>query len=96
MADEHKSKADQNAHRISQWLIEHRTEFEQQGINEDKVAAATGLSDIEAKEAIDHLESREEVVRMPQTLTTPPQFLLKPGRGWPEIRDHELEKRTSG
>jgi hypothetical protein len=26
----------------------------------------------------------EEVVRWPQALTTPPQFLLKPGRGWPD------------
>jgi hypothetical protein len=48
------------------------------------------MSESEIREALDHLEAREEVVRLPQALTSPPQFLLKPGRGWPEARDEIL------
>jgi hypothetical protein len=84
MADEHKAEIEQNAQRIAQWLVENRAEFEEHGINEDKLAPALGMKSTELIEAIDHLEAREEVVRMPQALTTPPHFLLKPGRGWPE------------
>ena len=92
MASQHHSKIDPNAERIAQWLAENRAEFEGQGISEDRLAAAVGLSGEKITEAIDHLEAREEVVRMPQALTTPPHFLLKPGRGWPEMRDELLGK----
>lgn len=95
MADKHKSQVEQNALRIAQWLMENGTEFEQQGIYEDKLAAV-GLTDIDAKEAVDYLENREEVVRIPKTLTTPPQFLLKPGRGWQDVREIVLKKRAGG
>ena len=95
MADEHRTKIDPQAERIAQWLVENRTEFEGQGIGEDKLAPALGMAAEEIREAIDHLEAREEVVRMPQGLTTPPHFLLKPGRGWPEVRDEILGKQSA-
>ncbi len=96
MADKHKSQVEQNALRVARWLADNSTEFEQQGIYEDKVASAVGLTDPDAREAVDHLENREEAVRMPKALTTPPQFLLKPGRGWPDVRDKVLGKRSGG
>jgi len=92
MADKHKSQVEQNAQRIAQWLAAHSTEFEQQGIYEDQVADSIGLANKDTTEAIDHLENREEVVRIPKSSTTPPQFLLKPGRGWADVRDKVLEK----
>ncbi|HEV3467849.1 MAG TPA: hypothetical protein VG148_00900 [Pyrinomonadaceae bacterium] len=88
MADAH--KAGQGAQRITRWLVENRAEFEGQGIAEDKLAASLGMAGAEVIEAIDHLEAREEVVRIPKALSNPPQFLLKPGRGWPEARDEIL------
>jgi hypothetical protein len=96
MAAKRKQQVEQNALRVVQWLANNQAEFEQQGIFEDKVAAALGLADLEAKEAVDHLENREDVVRMPKALTTPPQFLLKPGRGWPAVRDKALGQRSGG
>lgn len=89
MADEQKS-AEQGAERVARWLAENRSEFEGQGISEDKLAAALSMPGEAVTEAIDHLEAREEVVRMPQALSTPPQFKLKPGRGWPDVRDKIL------
>lgn len=86
MADEQKA-GEQNAERVARWLAENRTEFEGQGISEDSLTSALGMSAEAITEAIDHLEAREEVVRMPQALTTPPHFKLKPGRGWPDVRD---------
>lgn len=94
MADKDKAKVEQNALRIAQWLMDNSAEFEQQGINEDRVVAAVGLSEIDAKTAVDQLENREDVVRIPQALT-PPQFLLKPARGWPEIKAKTM-KQASG
>lgn len=96
MAAEHKTELDPKAERVSQWLVENRTELEGQGIAEDKIAPALGMSAEEITEAIDHLEAREEVVRMPQGMTTPPQFRLKPGRGWPDVRDQILGKQAAG
>lgn len=96
MADEHRSRIDPKTLRVARWLAENRTEFEEQGIGEDKLASALGIKSTEITEAIDHLEAREEVVRMPQALTTPPQFLLKPGRGWPEARDEMLGRESGG
>lgn len=90
MADENRTRTTQDAERVAQWLVENRAEFEGQGISEDKLAPALGMTSDEITEAIDHLEAREEVVRIPQALTTPPQFLLKPGRGWIDARDEML------
>lgn len=96
MTDEHKTKIDPKAERVAQWLAENRTEFEGQGIGEDKLASALGMTAEEITEAIDHLEAREEVVRMPQGLTSPPHFLLKPARGWPDVRDEILDTQSDG
>ena len=90
MTDEHQTEPQRKTQRVAQWLAENRAEFEGQGISEDQLASALGMTSEEVTEAIDHLEAREEVVRMPQALTTPPHFLLKPGRGWPEARDEIL------
>jgi hypothetical protein len=87
MAAEHKTAIDPKVERVTQYLSENRKEFEEQGIAEAEVASALGISVEEIRELIDHLEAREEVVRMPLGLTTPPRFLLKPGRGWPDVRD---------
>ena len=90
MTGAHKAATTPQMQRVAQWLVENRTKFEGQGIGEDKLAAALGMSSTEVTEVADHLEAREEVVRMPQAGTTPPHFLLKPGRGWPEVRDEML------
>lgn len=95
MADKHKAEVQQNAVRVAQWLLGHSAEFEQQGINENNMAAAVGLTDPDAEEAVDYLENREEIVRMPKALT-PPQFVLKPGRGWPDVQQEILKKGVSG
>ena len=79
MADDRKTKAERNARRVAEWLAEHRTEFEQGGVAENQLAGAAGLPEKELTEAVDHLENREEVVRFPNSL-------LKPGRGWAELR----------
>ena len=75
--------------------MDNRKKFEEQGISEDRIAGAVGLADRDAKEAVDHLETREEVVRMPRAMTNPRQFVLKPGRAWPDFREQILEKRAS-
>jgi hypothetical protein len=95
MSDEHKSRAAQNATRVAEWLAGRRAEFEEQGISEDDLVSALGLTGDEKTEALDYLENREEVVRLPRALSTPPQFFLKPGRGWPEVRD-EILARSAG
>ena len=96
MTDAHQSTAEQNARRIAGWLVENRMEFEGHGVGEDQLAAALGMTGAEVTAAVDHLENREEVVRVPQALTTPPQFVLKAGRGWPEMRDEILGGRPGG
>ena len=96
MAEGDKPKVEQNALRVAEWLADNRAEFEEQGINEDRVAAAVGLGEAEVAAALDRLENHEEVVRMPHALTIPPQLVLKPGRGWPEKRDEILGKKASG
>ena len=94
MADEHKSRAEQNARRVARWLAENEAEFSQ-GINEDRLAEATGLTGGEITEAVDHLENREDVVRFPHT-GAERQTVLKPGRGWPELRDEVLGAASGG
>ncbi len=79
MADDGKSMAEHNARQISEWLAARGTEFEQQGVGENQLASAIGLPEKELTEALDYLENREEVVRFPNSL-------LKPGRGWPDVR----------
>ena len=88
MTGAHKAATTPQMQRVVQWLVENRTEFEEQGIAEDNLASALGLTSTEITEAVDHLEAREEVVRMPQGL-------LKPGRGWAEARDEILSTGSS-
>ncbi|MFL6208615.1 MAG: hypothetical protein ACJ74W_07165 [Pyrinomonadaceae bacterium] len=85
MADTHKPKHDENAERVLRWLYEHRAEFEQTGVNEDSLGAAVGLPAEVVTTAVDHLENREAVARLPQPHTTPPSFVLQPARGWADV-----------
>ena len=89
MATDHKT-TDQ-AERVIEYLLKHRTEFEANGVDEQSLSGAVGLPQDQLREAIDLLEEHEDVARVPVALTTPPQFLLKPARGWQEI----VEKRAA-
>jgi hypothetical protein len=91
MGENRKVRAERNAHRVAEWLLEHESEFEDPGIGEAALAQALGLSESDLEEAVDYLENREEVVRWPKALSTPPVFLLKPARGWPDAKA-ELQK----
>jgi hypothetical protein len=82
MGDDQKAKIEQDANRIVDWLTQQQEEFEQNGIKEASLAGSVGLGEDEVMRAVDYLENHEEVVRMPQGLTTPPGFVLKPGRAW--------------
>jgi hypothetical protein len=93
MAHDHRTDVHANAARIIEWLMEHRTEFEQAGVEESTLAGSVGLSEDEIREAIDHLESHEDLARFPEALSNPPRFILKPARGWPEIVDRPREER---
>jgi hypothetical protein len=95
MADENKSRAEQNARRVARWLAENEAEFSQ-GINEGRLAEAAGLAGEEITEAVDHLENREDVVRFPHLTGAERQTVLKPGRGWPELRDEVLGAASGG
>lgn len=86
MADTHNTEIDERAKRIARWLAENK-EFEQHGVSEGSLASALGMSEQEVTEAVDHLEEREAVVRIPHGLSAPPQFTLKAGRGWPDIKN---------
>ncbi|HKA21125.1 MAG TPA: hypothetical protein VKN18_22785 [Blastocatellia bacterium] len=91
----HNADIQKNAARIVEWLLDNRSEFEQNGIDESRVPAAIGLSEAEATRAIDHLEGHEDVARLPEELSNPPKFLLKPARGWPEIVSNASDRKTS-
>ena len=95
MADEHKSRVGQNARRVARWLAENEAEFSQ-GLDEGRLAEAVGLSGGEVTEAVDQLENREDVVRFPHLSGADRQVSLKPGRGWPELRDEVLGAGSSG
>ena len=87
MADKRKAKALEDAHRIAEWLVQNRAEFEQAGIGVAKLTASVGIPETDLRLALDHLENREEIVRWPQAL-------LKPGRIWPQTRDKVLEQSS--
>ena len=90
----HDKDVDQNAAQIVEWLLQNRSEFEQNGIEESSISVTVGLSEAEVTRAIDQLENREDVARLPETLSNPPKFLLKPARGWPEIIKSASERKT--
>lgn len=96
MANDHKAKVEQDASRIVTYLLEHRAEFEQDGVDETVLLSDVGLSEDEIREAVDRLENREDIVRWPQALTTPPRFMLKPGRGWRLILEKSPEHAHGG
>lgn len=88
MPDRNKAKIEQDANRVVSWLADNRAEFEERGINEDSLAGAVEVGGVDQiRAAIDRLENREIVVRRPVALTSPPKFLLTPGRTWPAVRD---------
>jgi cell division protein ZapA len=91
MTEQHQPKHDEKAERILRWLHEHRAEFESAGVSEGSLAAAVGLSDAEVTEAVDHLENREAVARLPQHDAARSGFLLEPARGWADVCE-ELER----
>lgn len=86
MADEHRAEIERNARRVAEHLARSEAEFGGEGVSEDSVAEATGLSHDDVASAVDYLENREDVVRFPHPLSTPPRTVLKPGRGWPDLR----------
>lgn len=88
MPDRKKARIEEDANRVVNWLADNRAEFEGRGINEDSLAGAVEISGVDqVRAAIDRLENKEIVVRRPVALTSPPQFLLTPGRTWPAVRD---------
>ncbi len=88
MPDRNKAKIEQDANRVVSWLADNRAEFEGRGINEDSLAGAVEIGGVDqVRAAIDRLENKEVVVRRPVALTSPPKFLLTPGRTWHAVRD---------
>ena len=85
MADHDKTRVQENSDRIINWLLEHSAQFENEGIEESTLAGAIGLSEEEVTAALDHLENHEDLARIPEALSDPPRFLLKPARGWHDI-----------
>ena len=85
MTEEHRPKHDERAERVLRWLSEHRAEFEGAGVAESALASAVGLSQDEVTAAVDRLESREALARIPQHEATQPGFLLQPARGWADV-----------
>jgi hypothetical protein len=86
MADGHGHRRDENSDRVLRWLYEHRAEFEGDGISERSLASAVGLSERDATEAVDRLENREALARVPRH-DEPGAFTLQPARGWADVRD---------
>ena len=95
MAHRDKAEIEQNASRITSWLVDNSAEFEQHGISEDSLAGSVKLPPDQIATAVDRLENHEVVVRDPIALTKPPRFLVKPGRNWTPTRDKLLASRTA-
>lgn len=94
MTDEHRPRHDEKSDRILAYLYEHRGEFEGEGVSEQSLASAVGFSEQDAREAVDRLENREAVVRIPRH-DAPGNFTLQPARGWADISG-ELGKGAGG
>ncbi len=95
MTADHKTKTDETAERVIEWLLKNRTEFEAKGVDEQSLQSAVGLPQDQLREAIDYLEEHEDVARVPGAMTTPPRFQLKPARGWQEIVERYAASRQS-
>lgn len=81
----HHHKVDENTSRIIDWLKAHSAKFEQGEIEENHLADSVGLTKAEVMQSIDRLENREAVVRFPHPSSSPPQTMVKPGRGWQDL-----------
>ena len=95
MTDTHKTRVRENANRIIECLLKQRNEFEQDGIEESSLAGSLQLSEDAVREAVDLLESREDVARVPEAIGDPPRFLLKPARGWQELAERPGEEKKA-
>ncbi|HEY6328120.1 MAG TPA: hypothetical protein VI756_02200 [Blastocatellia bacterium] len=80
-------KARENTSRILEWLCGNQEGFEEQGVTEGFLTGAVvGLRSVEqTKAALDLLENREIVVRLPNKQEAI-GVLVKPGRGWPRAK----------
>ena len=77
------------------WLADNRAEFEERGINENSLAGVVEIGGVDqVRAAIDRLENKEVVVRRPVAQTSPPQFLVTPGRTWSAVRDKLASTRS--
>ncbi len=96
MADTDKSRAEQAARRVAEWLARDEETFRRDGVEEGTLADSLGMSAEDVTAGIDYLENREEVVRFPHPLETPPRIVLKPGRGWAALRGEMGSKESGG
>lgn len=78
--------ANRHTSRILEWLSANHASFEEQGVTEELLMGAIdGLRREETDAALDLLENREIVVRLPDKQAAE-SILVKPGRGWPQAR----------
>jgi hypothetical protein len=95
MTDTNKTIVHENANRIIEYLLKKRNEFEQDGVEESSLAGSLALSDTAVREAVDLLENREDVARVPEAIGNPPRFLLKPARGWQQLVERPGEEKQA-
>lgn len=65
MADTNKTRAEQAAGQVAEWLARNEERFRAGSVAEGELSEAVGSSAEEVIEAVDYLENREEVVRFP-------------------------------
>lgn len=85
MSEGHKPRQDEKAEKVLRWLYGQRAEFEGAGVAESELAAAVGLSEEETTRAVDSLENREAVARIPHHEGDRLGFVLQPARGWEDV-----------
>ncbi|MFN2598779.1 MAG: hypothetical protein ABR563_16515 [Pyrinomonadaceae bacterium] len=85
MTEANRHRHDERAEKALRWLYGRRAEFEGAGVAERELAAAVGLSDEEATRAVDQLENREAVARIPHHEGDHMGFVLQPARGWGDV-----------
>ena len=87
MNRQHVSRLDANSQRLAEWLLQRGSELEREGLSEAGLASTLGMSEAELNAALDRLEAREFIVRMPHPSSGTMQMMLKAGRAWPEMRE---------
>jgi hypothetical protein len=85
MTEANRHRRDEKAEKVLRWLYGRRAEFEGAGVAEGEVASAVGLSAEEATRAVDWLENREAVARIPHHEGDHLGFVLQPARGWADV-----------